>query len=153
MPAGEEGTMEFLVLPLIIGIIAVPAPGPSSDALADFTRIQKALNREVYVRDTAGQERIVSILDAGTDAITVAIGQQQMTLQRDEILAVDRMKDSSRDGFVKGALIGLILGAAVGSAFDGRQGQYMFRAALSYGAIGYLFDYGHTSRAPLYRAP
>lgn len=145
--------MGILVVPLIIGIIAVPAPGPSRDTLADFARIQKALNREVYVRDTTGQERVVSIIGTGTDAITVAVGKQWSTMQRDEILAVDRMKDSSRDGFVKGALIGLIVGAAVGSAFDGREARYLLRGALTYGTIGYLFDYGHTSRAPLYRAP
>lgn len=146
--------MGYLIVPLIIGIIAVPAPGPSRDTLADFTRIQKALGDEVYLRDTTGQERVVSILDAGTDIVTVGVGRQSMTVRQDEILAVDRMKDRNRDGFVKGALIGLLVGAAIGSAYTDRDsGRYLLSGALTYGAIGYMFDHGHTAREPLYRAP
>jgi hypothetical protein len=146
--------MQLLLLPLIIGIIAVPAPAPSRDTLADFTRIQKALDHEVYMRDATGQERVVSILDTGTDIITVAVGRQSMTMQRDEVLAVDRIKDSNRDGFVKGALVGLLVGATIGSAYTDRgSGRYVLSGVLTYGAIGYMFDYGHTAREPLYRAP
>lgn len=145
--------MGYLVLPLIIGVIALPQPGPSKDALADFARIQKALDKEVYVRDASGQERVVRILDAATDAITVEVGRQQVTMLRDDVLAVDRRKDRNIDGIVKGAVVGLILGAVIESAYTDANGRYLLRGAVSYGVIGYLFDHGHTAREPLYRAP
>jgi uncharacterized protein YcfJ len=145
--------MGFLILPLIIGVIAVPAPTPSRDTLADFARIQKALNREVSLRDASGQERIVTILGTSTDTITVEVGRQWLTMPRDAVMNVDRMRDSNRDGVIKGVLIGLIVGGAIESAMPDSNGRYLLRGALSYGALGYMFDRGNVARQPLYRAP
>lgn len=145
--------MGYLVLPLIIGIIAVPTPAPSPQQLTDFARIQRAINREVYLVDASGQERVMSILGTGTDAITVAVGRQWMTMHRDTVLSVDRVRDRNRDGVVKGVLIGLVLGAVVESAIPGRDGRYLLQGAVTYGTIGYLFDRRNVAREALYRAP
>lgn len=145
--------MGFLIVPLIIGIIAVPAPAPPPTELANLARIRRALNEEVYLRDASGQERVVSILGVGADTVTVSVGQQWQTMPRDEILAVDRMKDGNRDGFVKGALIGLILGGIIEANVPDSNGRYVLQGAVSYSLIGYVFDRANSSRSKLYRKP
>lgn len=145
--------MGYLVIPLVIGIIAMPTPAPPPDVLGDFARIQRALNRNVYVTDTSGQERVVTILGSATDAVTVSVGRQWSTMHRDAILAMDRVQDGNRDGVVKGVLVGLVLGAVAESMMPGGDGRYLLRGAVTYGTLGYLFDRGNTTREPLYRAP
>jgi hypothetical protein len=58
--------MEFLFLPLVIGVMALPAPSPSAARLTDFTRLRDLAREEVYVIDTSGQERRLTILDLVT---------------------------------------------------------------------------------------
>jgi hypothetical protein len=145
--------MGYLIIPLIIGIVAVPSPGPTAQQLTDFARIQRAINRDVYFTDTSGQERVATILGVGTDAVTMEVGRQWTTVHRDALLAVDRVKDTNRDGVVKGVLVGLLVGAVVESAYDDGNGRFLLRGALTYGTLGYMFDRGHTARQPLYRAP
>ena len=99
--------MGFLILPLVIGVMALPSPTPTG--LADFTRLRDAVHDEVYVTDQTGQERRLTIIEAGETAVTAQIGFQSMQMSRDAIVSVDRARDGNVDGFVKGALIGLLL--------------------------------------------
>jgi len=145
--------MGYLIFPLVIGIIAAPTPLASSQELTDFTRIQRALNQDVYLRDSSGQERVVSILGVGTDTVTVSIGRQWMTFNRDAVIAVDRVHDGNTDGVIKGALVGLILGSAIESAMSNGNGRYLLRGAITYGALGYLFDRQNVARQRVFRAP
>ena len=145
--------MGYLIFPLIIGIIAAPSPLASPQELADFKRIQRALNQEVYLRDSTGQERVVNILGVGTDTVTVEIGRQWMTVNRDAVIAVDRVHDGNTDGVIKGALVGLLLGSAIEAAMSDGDGRYLRRGAVTYGALGYLFDRQNVARQKVYRAP
>lgn len=141
-----------IILPLILGIIAVPAPEPPAHELANIDRLRRALQQEVYLIDTTGQERVVRILEVGTDAVTIAVVQQSSTLQHDRILAVDRAKDSKLDGTVRGALVGLILGGLIESGVGNGGGRHVLAGAVTYGLVGYLFDRAAASRQKLYRA-
>ncbi len=145
--------MEFLFLPLVIGLMALPAPSPSADRLADFTRLRDLAREEVYVMDTLGQERRLTILDAGDAAVTFLVGQRSLEMSRDLIVRVDRARDSNVDGVIKGVLIGLLIGSVAEGFESGSDGRYLLQGALTYGSIGYLFDRGHTARQPVYRAP
>ena len=143
--------MEFLFLPLIIGAMALPAPSPSAERLADFTRIGDAVREEVYLVDSAGQERRVTILQAGDQAVTVLIGQQSVQMNRDAILSVERARDTTTDGVIKGALVGLLVGWIAEANTPNAKGRYFLQGVLTYGGLGYLFDRGVTARQPLYR--
>jgi hypothetical protein len=153
MPDQEDRTMEFLILPLLIGLIAVPSPGPSAARLADFTRLDGVEHEEVYVVDTSGLERRLTLVEAGDAAVKFMVGQQQLEIHRDAILRVDRVRDSSLDGAIKGMLFGLLVGAAIESNVSDGNGRYLLQGALTYGGIGYLFDRGHTGRQAVYRRP
>jgi hypothetical protein len=143
--------MEFLFLPLIIGALALPAPSPSAERLADFTRIRDAVREEVYIVDSAGQEGRVTILQAGDQAVTVLVGQQSVQMSRDAIVGVDRARDTTTDGVIKGALIGLLVGLIAETNTPNADGRYLLQGVVTYGGLGYLFDRGHVSRQALYR--
>jgi hypothetical protein len=142
--------MGFLILPLVIGVMALPSPTPPG--LADFTRLRDAVHDEVYVTDHTGQERRLTIIEAGETAVTAQIGFQSMQMSRDAIVSVDRARDGNVDGIVKGALIGLLIGSIAESSVSGADGRFLLQGALVYGGIGFLFDRGHVARQPLYRA-
>jgi hypothetical protein len=144
--------MEFLFMPLIIGLMAMPAPSPSAAHLADFTRLHGAVNEEVYVVDSTGQERRLTLLETGDMAAKFMVGQQTLEMSRDAIVRVDRARDRNTDGVAKGVLVGLLIGWIAESATGNSNGGYLLRGALTYGSIGYLFDRGHVSRQPVYRA-
>jgi uncharacterized protein YcfJ len=143
--------MEFLIVPLLIGVMAVPAPLPPAEQLADFTRLAKAVDEEVYIVDSNGQERRVTLLEAGDQAVRFMVGQQTLEMSRDAIVRVDRVRDRNIDGIVKGALIGLLIGGIAEANTSGSE-AYWLRGMLAYGGIGYLFDVGHVARQPVYRA-
>jgi hypothetical protein len=145
--------MEFLILPLIVGLIAVPTPGPSAARLADFTRLGGVEHEEVYVVDASGLERRLTVVEAGDAAVKFMVGQQQLEMSRDAILRVDRVRDSSLDGAIKGLLFGLLVGAAIETTLSDGNCRYLLQGALTYGSIGYLFDRGHTARQAVYRRP
>lgn len=143
--------MGFIV-PLLIGVLLVPDPGPSSQRLADFARIQKALDESIYVVDQTGQERLVRLIGATGDELTLELGPRRLTMTRDAVLRVDRERDRSVDGLVKGLVFGAGMGLLV-SALGGGSGKQVLQATAAYGSIGYLLDRGNRSREPLYRAP
>jgi hypothetical protein len=149
----QEDTMGFLLVPLVIGVITLPAPSPSDERLADFARIRKAVDEEVYLVDSAGQERRVTILQAGDRAVTVLVGQQSVQMSRDAVVRVERMRDTNVDGVIKGALLGLLVGLAIEANAPNGNGRFLLQGVLTYGGLGYLFDRGNVSRQPLYKAP
>jgi hypothetical protein len=144
--------MEFLILPLLIGVLKVPAPPPSADQLADFSRLAKVVDQEVYVVDGSGQERRLTLLDAGDRAVRFMVGQQTLEMSRDAIVSVDRVRDRTIDGVIKGVLFGLLVGGIAEASIPNSNGGYLLRGALGYGTLGYLFDAGHVARQPVYRA-
>lgn len=141
-----------LIVPLLIGVLLVPDPGPSQRRLADFSQIQKAVNKSIYVVDQAGNERLMRLVGATDDVLTLELGPRRLTMPRDEVLRVDREHDRSIDGLVKGLVFGAGMGLLV-RGLGGGSSEHVFQAMAVYGSIGYLLDRGNRSRQPLYRAP
>jgi hypothetical protein len=144
--------MGYLIVPLIFGIMSVPDPTLTPARLADFARLHKALGQEVYVTDANGQERRLKLVDADDLEVTFSTGAQSIVMHRDAVFTIDRARDSTLDGTVKGAAIGLVMGLLVASELPESQGTIVASAVISYGAVGFMLDRANTSRQPLYRA-
>lgn len=144
--------MGYLAIPMIIAILALPAPGPGAEELSDFGRLQRVVNEEVYVTDTTGVERRLRLVDAGSDAVRLLVAQQTIALARDEVVRIERVHDGSTDGAVKGAIIGGLAGLAFAQAVEGGA-RHVLRGALMYGSVGFLFDRANVARQTVYRAP
>jgi hypothetical protein len=146
--------MEFLIVPLIVGLFVFPGGGPANDkALADFSRLHSAIDESVYVVDRTGHERLMTLLEAGERSITLGIGAQTVSMNRDAVLRVDRARDRTRDGVLKGGAFGLFTGLLALKATGARSGGLVIRSVFSYGTIGYLLDRANTNREALYRSP
>jgi hypothetical protein len=143
--------MGFIV-PLLIGLLLLPDPGPSEQQLAEFSRMQKALDQSIYLVDQGGHERLMRLVGATDDVLTLELGPRRFTMKRDEVLRVDRENDRTTDGLLKGLAFGAGMGLLVRGLGGGSSG-HVFQAMAVYGGIGYLLDRSNQSRQPLYRAP
>lgn len=143
--------MGFIV-PLLLGLLILPDPGPSERQLAEFSRIQKVVDQSIYLVDQSGQERLMRLIAATDDELTLELGPRRFTMPRDEVLRVDRERDRTTDGLLKGLAFGAGMGLLV-RGLGGGSSEQVFSAMAVYGGIGYLLDRGNQSRQPLYRAP
>ena len=144
--------MGYLIVPLIFGIMAAPDPTLTPDRLADFVRLRKAIGQTVYVTDSTGLERRLTLLEAGEREVTFSTGAQSIVMQRDAVFTVERTRDTTLDGTLKGLAIGLLMGLVTASAFEESEGAIVLSGVLTYGSVGYLMDRANSARQPLYRA-
>jgi hypothetical protein len=143
-----------IAVPLLVGLIALPGAAVGSDRhLEDFSRLRKVINETVYVLDTTGLERRLTVVQAGQQIVTLQAGRQTFTMHKDAIARVERARDRSWDGAIKGALFGLVMGLVVAGESGFPAGEVLPRAVTAYGSIGFLLDRAVTNRQDVYRAP
>ncbi len=140
--------MDLLSLPLIILIIAFPDATPTQ--LADFSRFAKVQGEEVAVVDMFGAERLGRVVAATDTTVTLGLGAGTRTFERADVLRADRLRDSTRDGLIKGMAIGALVGWAASRELGATAGGFAVSMSV-YGGIGYLLDRSSSERAPLYR--
>jgi hypothetical protein len=134
------------IIGIIIGIIAVPVGTVSPDALAEFERLKRHIGRDVVVIDGTGIVMEGRLLAARDTEIALGFGGRVQPLAAADIARVDRQKDSWVDGLVKGLVIGGLLGGITKDA------RWMANSMAIYGGLGFLLDYRHDAREPIYRA-
>ena len=93
----------------------------------------------VRVMDTSGRELKGRIDRLSASSISVLVGGNTRILQESDILTIrqrkdDRLSDGARNGFIGGALFGVLVGVAL-REYDGG-GALVTTAALIYGGIG-----------------
>jgi len=147
--------MSYLVIPLLFIAMLAPTPGPPTDALADFSRFSRELNKEISFVDLDGRVHDGILAAATEDDVTVRFGSGMRSFPRAEIASAERMRDSSLDGFVKGALFGAVGGllSIEGYGSGANKAAGFVGAVAVYGGIGYLLDAAQTHRETIYRAP
>ena len=143
----------LIILLLLLPII--PLPPPSADALADFSRMSKALNTEVAIVDQEGVVREGILTAATKDDLIIAVGSGSKTFSREVVMSADRKTDSRKDGAIKGAIFGAILGTFVFDTYNNHGGGIgsWFTHVGVYSGIGYLLDAAQDHREPIYRGP
>jgi hypothetical protein len=145
--------MGGILIPVLLVITLSPTPKPSEQALADFSRFEKAVGHAVSLvgRDGVVREGVVS--SATADVVTMTFGGGVRRFARDELVTAERLRDSVWDGVIKGAVIGAVVGA-LALEFNSRESRVAqwFGAVATYGAIGWALDAAQKHREPIYRA-
>lgn len=148
MAPESEVVMEiFAIVGIVLAIIGLPVHAVNPDGLAEFTRIQRYIGRDVVVVDGGGIVREGRIVGATDTTLELGFGPQKQLLAAADIARVDRPSDSPIDGLVKGGLVGALLGAISGNA------RWAATSAAMYGGLGFVLDARHTARTTIYRAP
>ena len=147
--------MGVILVPVLIIIALSPTPGPSAQALADFSRFSKAVGKPIALIDQEGAVREGMLASAAADSVTVAFAGGRRTFSQASIASAERLTDGVRDGIIKGALFGAVVGvfAAQGHDSQGSAVGGWFASVAIYGAIGAAIDASQTHRQPIYRAP
>jgi hypothetical protein len=146
---------EELIMGLLLLLIAlIPTPKPSAEALMDFSRFAKATGQEVVLVDENGIALHGVLASATPDAVTMRFASGERVFGKTAIASADRLRDGNKDGFIKGAIFGTVLGliAIEGYGADVR-GRDLLAVSAVYGVLGLSVDALVKHRHPIYRAP
>src|SRR5215203_1305322 len=145
--------MTFLIIPGLFFLMAAPMPGPPAKALADFSRISRALNQQIALIEADGTEHEGVLTAVTGDQVSVRSAAGENTISRANIASVARKGDGRIDGVVKGALFGFVIAALASQGCDNTTRCHPWRLVAATAGIGYWFDAEETHWRPLYRAP
>jgi hypothetical protein len=145
--------MGYVLIPLLILLVKSPSQGPSPAALADFARLSKSTGQMVSLVVHDGTAREGRLISATADAVTMEFARGPAVFAKADIASAEKLRDGTRDGFIKGAVFGALLGLAVfGTSEIEARGDVWLRVVGTYGAIGWAFDAMDTNRQAIYRA-
>ena len=146
--------MGYLILPALV-LLFMPMPAVRAEQLEDFSRMSRAIGKEVALVDRGGLIRNGILEGANADGVTLRVGSATQSFARAEVASAARTKDGSIDGAIKGALLGFVLSAVASQACDAQpcpsQSWVPLIAGLT--AAGYVIDATEVNGRPLYRAP
>lgn len=145
--------MTLLIVPGLFFLLAAPMPGPPAKALADFSRISRALNQQIALVDADGTKHEGVLTAADGDQVSVKLGSATKTFSRANIASAERKGDGRIDGVVKGALFGFVIAALASQGCDDTTRCHPWRLVAATAGVGYWFDAEETHSRPLYRAP
>jgi len=146
--------MGAILVPVLIIIALSPTPGPSEQALADFSRFSKAVGKPIALIDHEGAVREGRLSAASVDSVTVQFAGGDRVFSQSAIASAERLKDGVKDGFIKGAIFGAVVGVFAGQGYDSPGGAVAgwFGSVAIYGLIGTAIDASQKHREPIYRA-
>jgi hypothetical protein len=145
--------MGLLIFPLLILTVA-PGGKPSEQALADFSRLSRAIGTEISLVDRDGTVREGLVAAASGDELTVLFGSGSRAFLRDDVVSAERLRDARKDGAIKGAIFGAVIGLIVVPLYDTSAQKAAGVASMMavYSAIGWALDASQTHREPIYRS-
>lgn len=146
--------MGLLVIPFMLLAVTSPAKAEAGK-LADFSRMSKAINAEVALVDAGGIVREGILTAATADAVTMRFAGNDRSFARAEVASAERVRDSTRDGLIKGMVFGAVTGvfAVQGLSTPSEGILAWFGSVAFYGGIGWAIDAAQHHREPIYRAP
>lgn len=146
--------MGVAIFPLLLLLTIGPNPKPSDKALADFSRFTRAIGAEVSLVEADGTVREGLVTAASTDQLTMTFAAGTRSFSRPVVASAERLRDSRKDGAIKGAIFGVVAGLVVAPFYDTsaqRMGAVVSQVAL-YSGIGWAVDAAQTHREPIYRS-
>jgi hypothetical protein len=145
--------MTLLIIPGLFFLLAAPMPGPPASALADFSRISRALHKQIALVEADGTRYDGVLTAADGDQLSVKLASSTKIFPRANVVSADRQGDGRIDGVVKGALFGFVISAFASQGCDDTTRCHPWRLVAATAGIGYWFDAEETHSRPLYRAP
>lgn len=125
-----------------------------SDRLRDALAGHARGHRLIYVTDSDGVVRACGLVAREPEGLRVRVRSGEMLLPWEDIARVDAPGDPIHDGFLKGMLFGVGLGAFAALVGGGDvRADFIGRAALGYGLIGAAIDAAHEGTTTLFVAP
>jgi len=141
----------------LLGLMcALGIPAASAQTLDDAVRLARP-DDTVFITDADGRTvkgQLVSISPESIRILTPAA----VVIPADRVSRIDKLGDPVRDGFRKGAIAGAAIGAVNAAVMLRQKDLILFlpkvwTGAIEFGLLGMLFDWLHSSRTTLYRAP
>jgi hypothetical protein len=134
--------------PLAIALVTISwLTVPFAANAQNLGDLRAARGHQVAVIDADSREWQGRLLEVAQDQLTIELDASPRLFTLDDVKRVDAHGDSVRDGLVKGALFGLLVGAIVGDA------RTAAASSLSYALVGIGLDALNSCRHTVYRTP
>lgn len=132
---------------IIFAFLAIPAT-----AVADQSyKLKSAKGELVFVIDEDSREWQGKLLSVSADALTIEDSNGVREFPLTKVRRIDAEGDSVRDGAIKGAIFGGVLGVFYAAAY--KDARPILGGALVYGLIGTGIDALNRSKQTVYRGP
>jgi hypothetical protein len=148
----------MLVVPILMLFFLGADGNERKQDHADFSRFTKAIGAEIAIVDRDGIVREGLVTAASADELTLNFSGVEKTFARDAVASGERLKDGTRDGFIKGAIFGAVAATVAMQGYNsqgstrGNMAAGWVSAVAVYGGIGWLIDAAQTNREPIYRS-
>ena len=144
--------MGYLIVPTLL-LIFLPSPEQRAHRLEDFSRLSRAVGKEVSLVDRSGLIHEGIVEAATVDGVTLRVGSATVSFPRAEVASAERVKDGRIDGAIRGALIGAVLTGLGSQGCVSATACPFWRPVAVYAVAGYLLDASESNPQPLFRAP
>ena len=141
----------------LLGLLcALGIPAASAQTLDDAVRRARP-DDTVFITDVDGRTVKGQLVSISLESIRL-LTPAAVVVPANRVRRIDKLGDPIRDGFRKGAIAGAAIGAVNASATLERKDLILllpkvWTGAIEFGLLGMLFDWLHTGRTTLYRAP
>ena len=143
--------MGYLILPALLFVLG-PMQERADRQLEDFSRLSRAIGKDVALVDRNGVVREGIVEAATADDVTLRLGSATQVFPRAGIASAERLKDSKINGAVTGALVGLFVVALSGQGYSDPPPRHVpWLWVAGFAGAGYVIDAAQGK--PLYRAP
>jgi hypothetical protein len=145
-----------IIIPLLGLTCALGVPAASAQTLDDAVRLVRP-DDIVFITDDDGRTVKGQLVSISPESVRI-LTPTAVVIPSALISRIDRRGDPIRDGFRNGAIVGAAFGALNAAAMLERKDLILFlpkvwTGAIEFGLLGMLFDWLHTGRTTLYRAP
>ena len=145
--------MSYRTLPAL-WFLFIATSAAHAQGLEDFSKVSRAQGKEVVVVDQSGLVR-QGIVEAATEgAVTLRFGSSTQSFPRASVARVERLRDGSADGALKGAVLAAVVGVLVVQGYPpgSDRGGMLAAHVATWAGIGWLLDATQTNRQTIFRA-
>lgn len=139
--------MRATTILIILAFLSLPA----TVAADQDPKLKGAKGELVFVIDEDSREWQGKLLSVSADALTIEDSSGVREFPLTKVRRIDAEGDSIRDGAIKGAIFGGVLGVFYAAAY--KDGRAILGGAMTYGLIGAGIDALNRSKQTVYRGP
>ena len=154
--------MKLLGVMLVVSL--VPAAVSGQDAESTWPVLAPPAGSTVYVRDSSGVETSGGLLRLNPDSVVLLVGGTERRFEAARVTRIQKRGDSLRNGALIGAVVGVAIGAFVAGIADcpgtrtgggcpGNRAAAFVISTGTYAAIGTGIDALIRGRTTLYESP
>jgi len=143
-----------MAFPVLLILLVHQGLHESGTDIADFSRFDNAINREISLVDRNGAIHEGILTQATTGEVTMTVGSETKIFPRLDVVSAQQLRDRRSDGPAKGAIVGFVVGLFAKQLADSpgqRRAHWVGWTGICAG-VGWMLDAGQDHRETIYQS-